>query len=178
MAAVADIPTATAAPPTDPVRAALEDADNRAKWIAHARATLGFHRGEAEDAVQEASRRVWLRRETFDPTAGSVYGWVFGYVKKVCLEVSRAAGKPPPPPSAPPTPAASRMALEEVRAAVDQFLARLPADQRTAVELRRLHELDYPEIAARMSTSVVNARQLVSRGLLRLQALAKQEDRS
>lgn len=53
----------------------------------------------------------------------------------------------------------------ELRAAVAAQLEALNADQRTAVHLRVVEELPYPEIAARLGVSEQTVRARVSRGL-------------
>jgi RNA polymerase sigma factor (sigma-70 family) len=57
---------------------------------------------------------------------------------------------------------------EGPHAHVLEELAALPADQRTAVEARVLHELDYAQIACASGASEVVVRKRVSRGLARL----------
>jgi RNA polymerase sigma factor (sigma-70 family) len=51
---------------------------------------------------------------------------------------------------------------------VEQILAALPADQRTAVRARILDERSYPDIAAELQCSEAVVRKRVSRGLARL----------
>ncbi len=60
--------------------------------------------------------------------------------------------------------------LTELRAAVAAGLAQLSGAERSAVELRVVHELPYPEVAARLHVSEVAARARVSRGLRALAA--------
>ena len=55
--------------------------------------------------------------------------------------------------------------LSELRGAVAEGLAQLSEAERRAVELRVVHELPYPEVAARLRVSEVAARARVSRGL-------------
>lgn len=60
-----------------------------------------------------------------------------------------------------------------------QELSQLPENQRKAIKLRYEQELEFSEIARRLETSQSNARQLVSRGLKKLQGLiSKKEARS
>jgi RNA polymerase sigma-70 factor, ECF subfamily len=59
----------------------------------------------------------------------------------------------------------------ERRAAMAAALTRLPAAQRTAVELRVVEELGYAEIATRLSCTEGAARTRVHRGLARLNGL-------
>ena len=56
-------------------------------------------------------------------------------------------------------------------------LERLPADQREAVRLRVLEELDYDEIATRTGSTEPAVRQRVSRGLKWLRGRLDEEDR-
>jgi RNA polymerase sigma-70 factor (ECF subfamily) len=55
--------------------------------------------------------------------------------------------------------------LGDLRSAVADALRSLSAEQRTAVQLRVVDELSYPEVAARLSISEQAARARVSRGL-------------
>jgi RNA polymerase sigma-70 factor (ECF subfamily) len=55
--------------------------------------------------------------------------------------------------------------LAQLRAVVADELERLPADQRAAVRLRVVDELDYDEVAARLDITQQTARARVSRGL-------------
>jgi RNA polymerase sigma factor (sigma-70 family) len=51
---------------------------------------------------------------------------------------------------------------------VEEAVHTLSPDQRRALELKFVDSCPYPEIAVELSTSVVNARKLVSRGLIAL----------
>jgi RNA polymerase sigma-70 factor (ECF subfamily) len=48
---------------------------------------------------------------------------------------------------------------------LSQALARLPKDQRTAVELRYLHGLAVPDVAERMNRSTLSVTGLLYRGM-------------
>ena len=180
MAAVADIPTATAAPPTDPVTVAVQDRHLTQKLIAQARCILGSHRAEAEDAVQTVFERAYERRGDFDPARGSIRAWLGQFLAYVCLEIGRKSRKPPPRAATPvpATEAGRELDLDDVRATNRRFLERLPAEQKRVVELRELQELTYDEIAVRMRITIPNARQLHSRGMGRMRELAALEGRS
>lgn len=60
--------------------------------------------------------------------------------------------------------------LSDLRSAIADEFQRLRPDQQTAVHLRVVEELSYPEIAARLSISEQTARARVSRGLRQLVA--------
>jgi RNA polymerase sigma-70 factor (ECF subfamily) len=179
MTASVNQPTPTA-PPEDSVRAALDDPAVRAKLLAHARAVLRGHPADVADAVQEVFRRAWDRRHSFDPAIGSAEGWLFGFAALVFREVFRAAGRRPaqePDDQAlweklAVAPVGTDTDTADRRLLVERLLDRLPAEFRAAVELRYLDELDYPEIAGRLTITVVNARMKVCRGLKLLRDLA------
>jgi RNA polymerase sigma-70 factor, ECF subfamily len=63
--------------------------------------------------------------------------------------------------------------LEELRATVAAELQLLPPDQRDAVRLRVVDELDYAEVAARLDITQQTARARVSRGLRALNDAVK-----
>jgi RNA polymerase sigma factor (sigma-70 family) len=50
-------------------------------------------------------------------------------------------------------------------------LSKLPANQRTAIELRYFEEKTFEEIAEKLNTSELNVRQIISRGLKRVREL-------
>lgn len=60
--------------------------------------------------------------------------------------------------------------LEDLRALVLAALEGLTPDQRAAVQLRVVDELDYPQVALRLGVSEATARARVSRGLRALAA--------
>jgi RNA polymerase sigma-70 factor (ECF subfamily) len=63
--------------------------------------------------------------------------------------------------------------LEQLRGRVAAALAELPADQRTAVQMRVVEERSYTEIAVRTGVSEQVARARVSRGLRSLAAVSR-----
>ena len=67
--------------------------------------------------------------------------------------------------SEPPAGPADRISsLIASRDAVDQLLARLPADYRDALLLRDVHQLPYAEVAAKLDCAESTARTRVARG--------------
>jgi RNA polymerase sigma factor (sigma-70 family) len=58
-----------------------------------------------------------------------------------------------------------RAGLDDLRQALTEAVATLPADAREAIALRILDELPYPDVAARLAISEQAARMRVSRGL-------------
>ncbi len=58
--------------------------------------------------------------------------------------------------------------LSELRSVIAEEFSRLRPDQQTAIHLRVVEELSYPEVAARLAISEQTARARVSRGLRQL----------
>ena len=58
--------------------------------------------------------------------------------------------------------------LSELRSIIAEEFSRLRRDQQTAIHLRVVEELPYPEVAERLSISEQTARARVSRGLRQL----------
>ncbi|MDB5311568.1 MAG: polymerase subunit sigma-70 [Gemmataceae bacterium] len=179
----------SAAPPEDPVRAALDDPVVRVKLLAHARAVFRGQNADAEDAVQEVLTRALARRHTFDPATGSAGGWLFGFAANVFQEMFRAerrrSAQQPADQAAwemaavAPTAPEADIADERLRA--EHHLSRLSTDDRDIVRLRFFDGLSLPDIATQLGISYVAARMRFSRAIRRLQDLAgvgPKEDRS
>jgi len=183
------VPQSHAAPPADPVQAALDDPDVRAGLLDHARVLLtrwlasrpAAVRAEATaDAVQEMQLRALQKRCEYDPAIGRVQAWLHGIMTKVLYETARSMGRQPvqaledsaaweqlaadlAPPIAEAVP--NRLAAAE-------YLARLPAEQRQILHLRYYEDLSHEEIAARLGISPGNARVRLCRALAAAKALA------
>lgn len=184
MAAVADIPTATAAPPTDPVRAALDDPTVKGRLLAAARAGVRGKAIEAEEVVQEACTRAWANRGRFDTGAGTpVTAWLAGFVRNVVREKLRELGVAQLPDTSQWDKAVAPshevgLRLEEDRARCHRFLASLPPKYRQVMEMRFLRERDDADIAADLGISRDNVRARVARAKKMILELAATEDRS
>ena len=138
----------------------------------------------AADLTAETFARAWLWRERFrDERAGSALPWLFGIGANVLRESARRdrletrarerLGLP--------LDLASENGFADVEASLSprqglaRALARLPREQRQAVELRVLDELSYGEVARRLSIRPAAARLRVSRALRRLALSVKEE---
>ncbi len=180
---------AHAAPPADPVQAALDDPDVRGGLLDHARAVLARRlatrpaavRDEvAAEAVQETQLRALQKRGEYDPALGCVRGWLHGIMNRVLSETARSLGRQPA--QAPPdaaaweqlaadlTPRAAEAVPDRLTAA--DYLARLPAEHRQVLQLRFYDGLSHEEIAARLGLSAGNARVRLCRALLAAKVLA------
>jgi RNA polymerase sigma factor (sigma-70 family) len=154
----------------------------------HAPAVFGWFERRlnwaAADLTAETFARAWLWRDRFrDERDGSALPWLFGIAANVLRESLRRDRVE--------TRARERLGLpldlvgddgfEAVdarlspRRALPRALARLPREQRRAVELRVLDDLSYAEVAQRLAIRPAAARLRVSRALRRLAVAVKEE---
>jgi RNA polymerase sigma-70 factor (ECF subfamily) len=178
-----------AAPPADPVQAALDDPDVRSGLLDHARSILGRWLNDrpaavraeaAAEAVQETQLRALQKRHEYDPAVGRARGWLHGIMNKVLSETARSLCRLPA--QALEDSAAweqlaadfSPQAAEAVpdRLAAADYLARLSAEYREMLQLRFYDDLSHEEIAARLGISPGNARVRLCRALAAAKALA------
>src|SRR5262245_31854030 len=95
--------TAVAAPPDDPVRAALDKPEVQDALLQHALASLGRRMAErpaadrldkAKEACQEAYARALQKRQAYDP-ARPVTAWLHGIMNNVLCEIIRSLHRSP-----------------------------------------------------------------------------------
>jgi RNA polymerase sigma factor (sigma-70 family) len=132
-------------------------------------------RGDAEDATQQVFIRAWRGRATFDPSRGSLVGWLVGIARHVCAdtwhqrarqarqqEAARSVmGPVTTPESAAPEQAVERLALLDALSGIDQ-----PA--RGIVELAFFHDLTHTQISDRTGLPLGTVKSHIRRSLLRL----------
>jgi RNA polymerase sigma-70 factor (ECF subfamily) len=132
-------------------------------------------RDAAHDLTAETFAQAWFARSRFrDEAGGSTGPWLYGIARNVLLESVRRGRIE--------REAATRLgvferldreptAVEPAEAwldGLDEALDELPDGERTAIELRVVHGLDYDDVAAALSTTAPAARVRVSRGLAAL----------
>lgn len=127
----------------------------------------------AEDLAQRVYLRIWQARGRYEPSA-KFTTWMYSIAHRLVLNERRgrsragavfyrpAAEESVPEPVATDSPSASASARELSRA-IDEALALLPDDQRTAVVLRRYEEMPYEEIAQVLATTVPAVKSLLFR---------------
>lgn len=176
-----------AAPPTDPVRAALDDPGVLSDLIRHACSRLGVLLADrpptvredlTRDAVQEAIRRALSRPGTYDGEHGPVAPWLHGILERVLHELCRALRKQPAQPDADPAGwenIAARMSDPDRVAELTPLLGRLTGEQRQIIALHHLDGLPHDRIAAELGISVGNSRLRLARAMRALRELAEKE---
>lgn len=130
---------------------------------------LGSSPADAEDAVQEALARLAAAKDDAPPELG-IRAWLCREVRNRVRSARRSerrihareAAHARPEGAAPGEPAL------DVREQVERALASLSADDREAVTLRFLHDLDYAEVAAALGISEGASRSRVHRAVAAL----------
>jgi RNA polymerase sigma factor (sigma-70 family) len=145
------------------------------------RRRLGAHPDLVLDLVAESFARALERRGQFDGDRGSAVGWLIGIARHLLLDAARRGRVDD----------ASRRRLGMERISFEQqelehlerdsaselerSLARLPDEQREAIEKRVLEEEPYAAIAAGIGCSEQVIRKRVSRGLATLRREVKEQ---
>ena len=135
----------------------------------------------AEDAVQEAFLAVWKNPEGFDPSRGSVRGWLLSAVHHRSVDLLRReeaqrhrleemANEPQPLAADPATEVVEDLGLAQERFAVRAALDALPGEQRQIIDLMYFGGLSQRQIADRLELPLgtVKSRTLLAMRRLRL----------
>jgi RNA polymerase sigma-70 factor (ECF subfamily) len=136
---------------------------------------------DAEDVTQEAFVRAYEALGTYDAErirTLRLRGWVWTIAANLCRNRARsrrrrpeapleAAGSPAAPDPGPEASAIDAAGLDQVAVA----LRDLPWQMRSAVVLRHVVDLDYPDIAEALDRPVGTVKSDVHRGLNRLRAV-------
>ena len=125
--------------------------------------------GRAEDVVQEAFLKVWRSAGSFDATRGSLRGWLLACVRNRAIDSLRGRGaheqaevelQPELEARGAGSDPWREVSRSLERAAIQEALASLPAEQRQAIELAYYGGYTYTEIAemSRVPLSTVKGR--------------------
>jgi RNA polymerase sigma-70 factor (ECF subfamily) len=145
------------------------------------RRRLGGHPDLVLDLVAETFARALERRGQFDGDRGSAAGWLIGIARHLLLDAVRRGRVDDA--------SRRRLGMERISferqelelierdssSELERSLARLPAQQREAIEQRILEEEPYEAIAAGIGCSEQVVRKRVSRGLATLRREVKEK---
>ncbi|MGH7406643.1 MAG: sigma-70 family RNA polymerase sigma factor [Candidatus Methylomirabilales bacterium] len=140
-------------------------------------------REEAEEVLLEVFWQVWEQANRYDPGRGAPFTWLYAIARSRALDrvrtrqrqaatVAAAAVEQRGSASHADSPEVN-VVFGELRGQVRAALARLPADQREAIELAYYGGLTQAEIAARTGTPLGTVKTRVRLGLLRLREMFK-----
>jgi RNA polymerase sigma-70 factor (ECF subfamily) len=133
---------------------------------------------DALDATQEALIAVARGIGNFDGRSAFTT-WLYRVATNAALdELRRRARRPVPLDEPPERPSPSAEGAVDARLDVDRALAEVPDEFRTAVVLRDLADLDYPEIAAVLDVPVGTVKSRIARGRRALREILGNQDAS
>ncbi len=129
----------------------------------------------AEEVTQDAFLRLWTRADTYNPDRGKLSSWLLTITRRLAIDQFRLEARRPLTwnPSNPenamekiPDPASQS---EESRWATLRFaLDRLPAEQRSVIELSFYHGMSHSQIADYQSTPLGTVKTRVRLGMEKL----------
>jgi RNA polymerase sigma-70 factor (ECF subfamily) len=134
-------------------------------------------RGLAADCVQETFVGAWRNRHRYDPSKGSLAGWLMGIARYKVIDAHRASPRVPVPidephehgdPEAQRAPADADQLAD--RMLVAHALRELPDRARQVIELAFYSDLSQTEIADRLALPLGTVKSDMRRGLQRMRA--------
>jgi RNA polymerase sigma factor (sigma-70 family) len=133
----------------------------------------------AQDAVQDAFLAAWRTAVAFDPARGKASTWLLTLVHRRAVDVVRREDRRRTEPlDDAPVAAADTVdesvEVREERRRVQAALAKLPPDQREALELAYYGGLSQSEVAERLGVPLGTVKSRVFTGLSRLRDLLDQ----
>ncbi len=111
----------------------------------------------AEELMQETMMAIWNKAAQFDPSRGSVSGWVFTIARNVRIDAFRKTGRPAFDPNDPAfvpdeMPAADQSLVAQQQAThIRQALVTLPPEQAELLRLSFYEDLSHSHIAQRLN---------------------------
>ncbi len=169
----------TAAPPADPVRAALGDPVTRDNLVRIARSRYPGNSTLIDDVVQEACERALTKRSGYDPSQGSVFAWLTGFLRNIYREQVRKDRRLPLRPDldlaevVPDRPGPDDM-LTDRRRVYEECVSLLSPGEQEVLHLAHTLGLRGDEIAARLGITKPATRKRVSRAMGSLTRIVKQ----
>jgi RNA polymerase sigma factor (sigma-70 family) len=152
----------------------------RAVWERYGGAVLYLsqrllnNRADAEDVTQSTFVAAWAGRETFDPSRGSLIGWLLGITRRKAVDRIRLSARQDritetvrtqlptaPEPVHDPDRVVDRLVIADE-------LGRLPDEQRRTLELAFFDDLTHPQIAAVTGLPLGTVKSHIRRGMANL----------
>ncbi|MET7421607.1 sigma-70 family RNA polymerase sigma factor [Dactylosporangium sp. NPDC005555] len=130
---------------------------------------------DAEDVTQATFVAAWLGRESFDPSRGSMLGWLLGIARRKVVDQIRATARddritdsvrrlaPADRVETPPDRVVDRLVVADE-------MAQLPGEQRRVLELAFYDDLTHPQIAAVTGLPLGTVKSHLRRGMARLRS--------
>ena len=191
-----------ATPPTDPPALDAETVTDRAlmdriqrgdpdafrtlvhRHLAPAQAVARRLMGDphlAEDAVQEALAQAWTRARLYDPSRGSVRGWILSLVHHRAVDMIRreesqvrrvdsARSEAVPEPDDPGVVVVARLEAIADRDRIHQAMGTLPPAQRQVIRLMYFHSLSQSQVARLVGIPLGTVKTRALKAIRRLRA--------
>lgn len=132
---------------------------------------------DAEEVVLDAYQQIWKSVDSFDPTRGTILGWLMIITRSRAIDRLRSAGprraREVPidtewqMPSANPTPE-SQSIFEEERKLIRRALEALAPEQREAIELAFFRGLTHVEVAEALGAPLGTIKTRIRGGMRQL----------
>ena len=127
----------------------------------------------AKDFTQEIFASGWFARRQYDPSRGSLGGWLVGIARNKIIDQLRAQNRRPQLVNGETSIGTALLSPVEVDALADRLLladamAQLPARSRRMIELAFFEELTHLEIAERCRLPLGTVKSDIRRGLARM----------
>ena len=138
---------------------------------------------EAQDALQDIFLQIWRRASNYDAGRSSVFSWAVLLTRGRVIDRLRARGRrlrvvvastddenytAPPVDASGAESAADTLDRNDEAVRLRSILKKLPAEQRTAIELAFFTDLSHHEIAAQLGQPLGTIKARIRRGLLKL----------
>jgi RNA polymerase sigma-70 factor (ECF subfamily) len=137
--------------------------------------------GDAEDVTQDAFIKTWQHRHAWQAGRARFSTWLYRVVVNRCIDLQRRprgqAIDDVPEPLDEADDAVTTIHKREMSSQLEDALARLPPQQRTALALSYYEDLGNAEVASIMGTTVEAVESLLKRGRQRLRTLLKRAAR-
>jgi len=127
----------------------------------------------AGDVTQDVFAAGWLARGSYDPSRGSLAGWLVGIARNKIVDQLRRNGRRPASEPLPPTDLPQVPTVEVVDSLADRLLladamSQLAGRARQLIELSFYEDLSHHEIADRCNLPLGTVKSDIRRGLSRM----------